>query len=98
MNKRIYLNVPKAHQGHVLHYGALYDNQAKRYYTTEPVCPALENYIEQPARTRDYSQEMSPQCPKCGSIMLLRNGVQGRPDFWGCASFPYCRSTKPADT
>lgn len=36
---------------------------------------------------------MTPTCPKCGDRMVSRNGSRGR--FWGCASFPRCRSTMP---
>jgi len=36
-----------------------------------------------------------PQCPKCGSGMVDRNGPHGR--FWGCKRFPDCRGTRPID-
>lgn len=32
----------------------------------------------------------TPSCPSCGTKMLRRSGTHG--DFWGCASFPRCRS------
>jgi restriction system protein len=30
----------------------------------------------------------SSSCPRCGSPMVRRPGVDGRPDFWGCSRFP----------
>ena len=38
-----------------------------------------------------------PNCPQCGSSMTLRVGSRGQykaNPFWGCTSFPYCRSVK----
>ena len=35
-----------------------------------------------------------PTCPKCGNVLLKRNGKFGA--FWGCSSFPSCRYTKNA--
>lgn len=41
-----------------------------------------------------------PQCPKCGSSMVRRTAKQG-PNagkaFFGCSSYPKCRSILPAD-
>ena len=34
----------------------------------------------------------SPSCPRCGALMVLRSGTKGRPDFWGCARYPACRT------
>lgn len=34
-------------------------------------------------------------CPRCGSAMVRRPGVGGRPDFWGCSRFPSCRGLVP---
>lgn len=35
-----------------------------------------------------------PKCPKCGSMLKLRNGRFG--EFWGCTGYPACRFTKNA--
>jgi DNA topoisomerase-1 len=32
-------------------------------------------------------------CPKCGRIMVLKDGRYGR--FWACSGFPGCRATRP---
>ena len=32
-----------------------------------------------------------PSCPKCGTMMVLRNGIRG--SFWSCSRYPECRST-----
>ncbi len=35
-----------------------------------------------------------PTCPKCGNVLIKRNGKFGA--FWGCSSFPSCRYTQNA--
>lgn len=40
--------------------------------------------------------ETSPDCPKCGSTMMLRKVKKGPnigKQFWGCKKFPHCRGT-----
>lgn len=34
----------------------------------------------------------TPICPKCGSEMVKRKAKSGANSFWGCSSFPKCRS------
>ncbi len=36
--------------------------------------------------------EALPLCPRCDSVMALRNGRRGK--FYGCPSFPRCRGTR----
>ncbi len=36
--------------------------------------------------------EETPRCAKCGHTMRLVNGRRGQ--FWGCSSYPACRSTR----
>lgn len=39
------------------------------------------------------------ECPRCGGEMVLRTARKGAAageTFWGCASFPRCRGTRPA--
>ena len=33
-------------------------------------------------------------CPKCGNMLLPRNGMYGK--FWGCSGYPECRYTEKA--
>lgn len=40
------------------------------------------------ATAGDY---MTPTCPSCGLKMRSVAGSAGRPDFWGCPSYPKCR-------
>ena len=35
---------------------------------------------------------VTPICPKCGSEMVKRKAKSGTNSFWGCSSFPKCRS------
>jgi len=37
----------------------------------------------------------TPTCPKCGITMKHVEGKTGRPDFWGCHSYPRCRQILP---
>jgi very-short-patch-repair endonuclease len=40
----------------------------------------------------------SPACPKCGAVMALRtakSGLNAGGQFWGCTSYPRCRTTLP---
>lgn len=34
----------------------------------------------------------TPFCPRCGSMMEIRNGRYG--EFWGCMSYPRCRGSE----
>lgn len=39
-------------------------------------------------------------CPKCGNPMVLRMAKKGNragQEFWGCSTFPVCRSTRPVN-
>jgi four helix bundle suffix protein len=36
----------------------------------------------------------APDCPQCGKPMRRRKSAKG--DFWGCATFPDCKGTRPA--
>ncbi|WP_319549516.1 restriction endonuclease [Desulfogranum marinum] len=52
--------------------------------------PALSNEVS--------SAKVEPVCPKCGSPMVLRTAKKGSragQQFWGCFTFPTCRSTRP---
>lgn len=42
--------------------------------------------------------EQTPSCPKCGAVMALRTaktGANAGNQFWGCTSYPRCRTTLP---
>jgi restriction system protein len=55
---------------------------------TSPQPPALPN----------SAPALSPQCPSCGSEMILRTARKGSNagyQFWGCKKYPACRGTKP---
>jgi len=44
--------------------------------------------------------EISPTCPACGKAMVrrtARRGSQTGNSFWGCATYPACRGTRPAN-
>lgn len=35
----------------------------------------------------------TPTCPTCGIKMVRKEGKAGKPDFWGCPTYPRCRKT-----
>ena len=40
-----------------------------------------------------------PQCPRCGSPMVIRTarrGANAGEQFWGCSTYPKCQGTRPA--
>jgi restriction system protein len=40
---------------------------------------------------------LAPDCPRCGSAMVVREAKQGAyagQNFWGCPNFPKCRGTR----
>ena len=38
----------------------------------------------------------TPECPKCGAVMLKRENRSTKQAFWGCPNYPKCRGTRPA--
>src|SRR5205823_282621 len=43
------------------------------------------------------SDHLTPDCPKCGSAMVVREAKQGvyaGQNFWGCPDFPKCRGKR----
>jgi restriction system protein len=49
------------------------------------------------ARPSPVSAPVSPECPQCGSTMVLRTakkGVNAGSQFWGCSQYPACRGTR----
>jgi restriction system protein len=49
------------------------------------------------ARPSPVSAPLSPECPHCGSSMVLRTakkGVNAGSQFWGCSQYPACRGTR----
>lgn len=52
---------------------------------TEAPLPATEHPI-------------TPDCPSCGAPMIKPNNRRTGDAFWGCAKYPGCRATRPADS
>ena len=42
-------------------------------------------------RIEKWEESLGPQCPKCGSPTVERNGKESK--FWGCCRFPTCRGS-----
>lgn len=51
---------------------------------------AIQQSLLEFAVAGDYA---IPTCPRCGAPMKHVAGRNGRPDFWGCSSYPRCRQT-----
>ena len=48
----------------------------------------------------DTPPEAAPNCPRCNEIMVFRTTKKGAnkgKSFWGCSTFPKCRSMKPIE-
>ena len=48
----------------------------------------------------DTPTEAAPNCPRCNEIMVFRTAKKGANkgnSFWGCSTFPKCRSMKPVE-
>lgn len=55
--------------------------------------------IERPTIIADKEEGTDPNCPRCGSAMILRTANKGDNKgqrFYGCSTFPACRGTLPA--
>jgi len=77
---------------------------AQRQYDPRQLMSALEPVLkqtEQPdAVERLASSEGAPNCPKCGSEMILRTATKGShrgQPFYGCPNYPQCRGTLKAE-
>ncbi|MGB0991167.1 MAG: DUF2034 domain-containing protein [Akkermansiaceae bacterium] len=45
----------------------------------------------------ESTEDSAPLCPRCGALMVMRTAKKGPNagnQFWGCPSFPNCRSTR----
>jgi ssDNA-binding Zn-finger/Zn-ribbon topoisomerase 1 len=61
-----------------------------------PECDFFElaaNQKTKPIRAQDvYKIYKLSKCPKCGGILLLRDGMHGK--FLGCSNYPKCKYTR----
>lgn len=64
----------------------------------ESLAPTLATHRAHVQSLKKWSDpDASPQCPRCGSPMLLRTakrGTQAGRRFWACTRFPDCRATR----
>ncbi len=49
--------------------------------------------LEAREKSREQTQEPSPECPLCKKAMRRRKSAKG--EFWGCSAFPDCKGTRP---
>jgi len=55
----------------------------------------LYYYIRKKIRNSFKRSEGDNRCPKCGGLLVKRNGKFG--SFLGCSNFPKCRYTQPIE-
>jgi restriction system protein len=85
-----------------------YTTDAQRFATGKPIelitGTALLNLVRSvqtasaqstPHARASTAPETTPTCPKCGKDMQLRANRRTDERFWGCASYPSCRGTRP---
>ncbi len=85
--------------------------KAKRVYSLQEIRVSLSEYFpnliekgqeqepQQPTEQNE-AEAVPPSCPKCSSIMLLRESQKGKhagKKFWGCSQFPACRGVQLAE-
>lgn len=71
----------------------------KHSYSTAEINSALAPYLgaatKEVAPPKENNEKIAvPNCPKCGSPMILRTAKSGTnqgEQFWGCSTFPQCR-------
>ena len=61
-----------------------------------------ERSRSKPSDRTDRSAMLSitPACPLCGKVMVLRTARQGKEigsRFWGCSGYPECKGTRPIE-
>jgi predicted RNA-binding Zn-ribbon protein involved in translation (DUF1610 family) len=76
---------------------------ARRSYATRELESALRQYLN-PEQTEESTQPVvvqddtaAPQCPKCGTEMVLRTAKKGPnpgQQFWGCPNYPRCHGVR----
>lgn len=75
-------------------------NEITRKIETGRLTPSFKTQRDHVKHVNNIVKEKesisSQSCPKCGSLMLLREsrkGVNIGEKFWGCTNFPKCRGT-----
>lgn len=53
----------------------------------------IEKFLAQAKSLKIAPPQDAPKCPQCGKLMQRRKGANGF--FWGCSSYPDCRTTAP---
>jgi restriction system protein len=77
--------------------------QASPPGTPKPAAPRLSEPAASPKAASPPASSKpgsNKTCPKCGAAMVLRTAKHGPSvgqQFWGCAYFPRCRATMPAE-
>lgn len=63
------------------------------------LAPTLATRREHVERLRQRSDpHAARQCPRCGSALVIRSiksGAKAGQQFWGCSTFPKCRTQQP---
>ncbi|HOL22421.1 MAG TPA: topoisomerase DNA-binding C4 zinc finger domain-containing protein [bacterium] len=53
----------------------------------------IKTQISNPVKAFDSTSNAGGlQCPKCGSSMVLKDGIYGK--FYSCSRFPRCKGTR----
>lgn len=67
----------------------------------EEDAPDVQEQIPSSHIEEDHDEEASsPDCPQCGSAMLLRaakKGANAGQSFWGCSNYPKCRGIRSVE-
>ena len=55
----------------------------------------LSEHFKDIDTTHLSTEQIPPNCPKCGSPMVQRVNSNTGQEFYGCSQFPECRCTRP---
>lgn len=67
-------------------------SQGVAYFCTGLLLLSAFGFLRGGYRIWRWQNGEIPFCPRCGSMMEIRNGRYG--EFWGCMSYPRCRGSE----
>ncbi|MBQ9199367.1 MAG: topoisomerase DNA-binding C4 zinc finger domain-containing protein [Lachnospiraceae bacterium] len=74
-----------------LHYG-ISTKGAHRALADCHMTQKVFEHLKEEVENLENNKKTQKLCPKCGSVLKLRNGIYG--EFYGCSGYPNCRYTE----
>ncbi len=92
------LHVPVRASYNTAELGVLFRGVIQKNQTGRAIAPAEVQSASVAPLTQEKGSTQPPNCPKCGTPMVLRtvkNGNQAGKQFYGCVNYPKCRGILP---